>query len=91
MPMSLVMVSVAVANFVLSLLLVAAICTVGVTGRSTGAVYTPAAVMVPVTELPPAMPFTLQETVVSVALVTAAAKVCVLPKRSEAVTGVMVT
>ena len=91
MPMSLVMVSVAVANFVLSLLLVAVICAVGVTGRSTGAVYMPAAVMVPVTGLPPAMPFTLQETVVSVAPVTAAAKVCVLPKRSEAVAGVMVT
>jgi hypothetical protein len=47
--------------------------------------------MVPVMGLPPAMPFTLQETVGSVAPVTAAAKVCVLPKRSEAVAGAMVT
>ena len=37
-PMSLVMVSVAVANFVLSLLLVAIICTAGASGRSRGAV-----------------------------------------------------
>jgi hypothetical protein len=37
------------------------------------------------------MPLTLQETVVSVAPVTVAAKVCVLPKRSETVAGVMVT
>jgi hypothetical protein len=37
------------------------------------------------------MPLTLQETVVSMAPVTVARKVCVLPKRSEAVAGVMVT
>jgi len=37
------------------------------------------------------MPLTLQETLVSVAPVTVAAKVCVLPKRSETVAGVMVT
>ncbi len=45
----------------------------------------------PVTGLPPAMALTLQETVVSAAPVTVAVKVCVLPKRSEAVAGVMVT
>jgi len=45
---------------------------------------------VPVTGLPPAVPLTLQETVVSVAPVTVAVKVCVLPKTSEAVAGVMV-
>src|SRR6266849_6607843 len=47
--------------------------------------------MVPVTGLPPAMALTLQETVVPAAPVTVAVKVCVLPKRSEAVAGVMVT
>ena len=45
----------------------------------------------PVIGLPPAMPLMLQETVVSVAPVTVAAKVCVLPKRTEAVAGVIVT
>ncbi len=45
----------------------------------------------PVTGLPPAMALTLQETVVSAAPVTVAVKVCVLPKRSEALVGVMVT
>jgi hypothetical protein len=47
--------------------------------------------MVPAIGLPPAMPLTFQETVVSVAPVTVAAKVCVLPKRTEAVAGVIVT
>lgn len=37
------------------------------------------------------MPLTLHETVVSVAPVTVAAKLCVFPKRSETVAGVMVT
>ena len=41
--------------------------------------------------LPPAMVLTLQETVVSAAPVTVAEKVCVLPRRSEAEAGVMVT
>src|SRR5216683_1283863 len=47
--------------------------------------------MVPVTGLPPGMALTLQETVVSAAPVTVAVKACVLPKRSEAMAGVMVT
>ena len=47
--------------------------------------------MVPAIGLPPAMPLMLQETVVSVAPMTVAEKVCVLPKRTEAVAGVMVT
>ena len=37
------------------------------------------------------MALTLQVTLVSVAPMTVAAKVCVLPKRTEAVAGVMVT
>ena len=47
--------------------------------------------MVPVRGVPPAMALTLHETVVSAAPVTVADKVCVLPRRSEAVAGVMVT
>jgi hypothetical protein len=51
----------------------------------------PAAVMVPVRGVPPAMALTLQETVVSAAPVTVAEKVCVFPRRSEAEAGVMAT
>src|SRR5260370_24144227 len=47
--------------------------------------------MVAVTRLPPAMALRLQETVVSAAPVTVPVKVCVLPKRSEALVGVTVT
>jgi len=46
---------------------------------------------VPVRGVPPAMALTLQETVVSAAPVTVAEKFCVLPRRSEAEAGVMVT
>ena len=42
-------------------------------------------------ELPPGIPLTLQETVVSVAPVTAAEKFCVAPSRGAAASGVMVT
>jgi hypothetical protein len=45
--------------------------------------------MVPAAEVPPATPLTLHETSVSVAPVTVAVKVCVLPKRGDAVAGVM--
>lgn len=47
--------------------------------------------MVPMMALPPAIPLTLQHTVISVAPVTVAVKVCVLPNKSEAVAGAMVT
>jgi len=47
--------------------------------------------MVPAMGLPPAMPLTLQETLVSVVPEIVAVKVCALPKSSEAVAGVTVT
>src|SRR6266404_1873097 len=47
--------------------------------------------MVPVAGLPPGMPLTLQEMLVSVAPVTVAVKVCALPKSNEAVAGITVT
>jgi len=88
---SLVMVTVAVADFVASATLVAVICTVTDAGRSAGAVYTPVALIVPALALPPATPFRLQVTLVSVALVTVALKVCVLPSTTGALLGVIVT
>ena len=88
---SLVMVTVAVADLVASATLVAVICAVTDAGRSAGAVYTPAALMAPALTLPPAIPFTLQVTLVSVAFVTVALKVCVLPSTTEALPGVIVT
>src|SRR5579859_3691965 len=47
--------------------------------------------MVPTTEVPPGMPLTVQETLVSVVPVTFARKVCEVPRRSEAAAGVTVT
>ncbi len=88
---SLVMVTVAVADFVASATLVAVICTVTDAGRSAGAVYTPVALIVPAVALPLATPLTLQVTLVSVALVTVALKVCVLPSTTGALLGVIVT
>jgi hypothetical protein len=66
-------------------------CTIGDEGRSPGAVYTPDVVIVPLDALPPATPFTLQVTLVLVALVTVAVKVCELPSRTEPLVGVTVT
>jgi hypothetical protein len=85
------MVIVADADFVGSAWLVAVTCTVAVEGRSAGAVYTPFAVIVPLAALPPATPFTFHVTAVSVALVTVAVKVCVLPSRTELLEGVTET
>jgi hypothetical protein len=48
-------------------------------------------VMAPVAGLPPGMPLMLHVTVASVAPVTVALKVCVLPKSSETVAGLTVT
>ena len=47
--------------------------------------------MVPVAGLPPGVELTLQVTLVSVAPVTVAVKVCELPKSTETVAGVTVT
>ena len=47
--------------------------------------------MVPVTGLPPATPFTLQDIAVLVEPVTLGVKVCVLPRRTDDEVGVIVT
>jgi hypothetical protein len=90
-PMSLVMESCAVADFVASAWLLAVTWTSDGEGRSPGAVYTPAAVIVPLDVLPPATPFTLQVTLVSVVFVTLAVNVCELPSSIEPLVGVTVT
>jgi hypothetical protein len=59
--------------------------------RSAGAVYTPAAVIVPVDRLPPGMAFTLHVTPVSVVFVTVAANVREFPSKTELLGGVTVT
>jgi len=89
--MSLRIVIVAEACLVASATLCAVTVMVADTGRICGAVYTPFALMVPVRDVPPATPFTLHDTVVSLAPVTVGVKACVLPKSSEAVAGVTVT
>ena len=89
--MSLAIVSCAVADFVASAWLVAAIVTVVGEGRSAGAVYTPSAVIVPAEALPAGMPFTLQLTLVFVVFVTVAANVWEFPRRTDTVVGVTVT
>ncbi len=73
--MSLVIANVPVPDFVESAWLVAVTCTVAGDGRSAGAVYTPAEVIVPSAAFPPATPLTPQLTVVSVVFVTVAVKV----------------
>jgi len=60
--MSLVTVTAALSDFVPSARLVAVTVTVAGEGRSTGAVYTPLAEIVPTKALPPATPFALQFT-----------------------------
>jgi hypothetical protein len=89
--MSLAIVSCAVADFVASAWLVAAIVTVVGEGRSAGAVYTPSAVIVPAEALPAGMLFTLQLTLVLVVFVTVAANVCEFPRSTDTVVGVTVT
>lgn len=89
--MSLVTVTCAAAYRVLSAWLVARTSTVAGDGRSAGAVYSPAAEIVPRVALPPATPFTVQETAASVVPLTVAVNACVLPKRMEALPGVRFT
>src|SRR5260370_8514877 len=85
------MVTVDVGDLVASGTLVAVICAVTDAGRSAGAVYTPVALIVPAVALPLAILLTFQVTLVSVALVTVALKVCVLPSTTGALLGVIVT
>lgn len=89
--MSLVTVMAAVSDFVASALLVAVICTVAGDGRSAGAVYMPSAVMVPSVKLPPAVPFTLHTTTVSVVFATFAENAVVFPSNTDPLFGVTVT
>jgi len=89
--MSLTMVTVADACFEGSATLCAVRTAVVAAGKFAGAVYTPAALIVPLLALPPLTPFTLQETLVSRALLTVATKVCVFPNSTEALPGVTAT
>jgi hypothetical protein len=73
--MSFVIVKVPVADFAGSAWLVAVTCTVAGDGRSAGAVYIPAVVIVPSVVFPPGTPLTLQLTAVSVVFVTVAVNV----------------
>ena len=75
--------------------LVAVTVTFGSTGRSRGAVYSPAPlpveVIVPTELLPPAIPFTAQVTPVFVVLLTVAVKLCVAPSSTAPDGGETVT
>lgn len=88
--MSLVIVSCAVADFVVSASLVAVTLTAAGAGKSVGAVNTPLDEMVPVDALPPGTPFTLHVTFVFVAFLTVAENVREFPRRIELLVGVMV-
>jgi len=89
--MSLVIVTAAVADFVASAWLVAVTCTVAGDGKSTGALYKPADVMVPTTAFPPAVSFTLQVTAVSAVFVTVAVNVASFPSTTDPLLGIIVT
>jgi hypothetical protein len=89
--MSLSTVTLAVAAFVESAWLVAVTCTVAGDGKSAGAVYTPAVLIVPVVAFPPETPFTLQLTEVSVVFFTVAANVIVFPSKTDPLGGAIDT
>jgi hypothetical protein len=89
--MSLVTVTLALPDLLVSARLVAVTFTVAGSGRSAGAVYTPSAEILPVAALPPAMPFTLHVTPLSEVPVTVALKATVLPSTTELFAGATVT
>jgi hypothetical protein len=89
--MSLATVTVEVADLEGSARLEAVTLTAAGEGKSCGAVYTPVEEIVPNAGVPPATPFTLQETPMSIELVTLAENVCEFPKITEALGGVTVT
>src|SRR5438477_11875129 len=89
--MSLVITSVPVLDFVESAWLVAVTCNVAGEGMSTGAVYTPAEVIVPSVALPPGTPLMLQLTAVSGVFVTAAVNVTWFAKTTDAFVGFALT
>jgi hypothetical protein len=89
--MSLATVKAARPDLLASAWLVAVICTVAGTGKSIGAVYAPAAVIVPSVVFPPVTPFTLQITAVSVVFDTFAVKLVWFPSRTDPVEGFTAT
>src|SRR5712692_9612895 len=93
--MSLVIPICALPLFEESAALVAVTVMFGSTGRSRGAVYSPAPlpteIIVPTELLPPAIPFTAQVTLVFVVLLTAAVKLCVAPSSTAPDVGETVT
>lgn len=88
---SLVIAAVPVPDFVGSAWLVAVTWTVAGEGRSAGAVYTPAEVIVPTVEFPPRTVLTLQPTTVSAVFATVAVNVVWFPSTTDAFVGVKVT
>src|SRR5258708_19164967 len=89
--MSLVIATVPVPDSVESAWLVAVTCTVAGDGRSAGAVYTPADVIVPSAAFPPGTPFTLQLTALSVVPVTFALNVAWFPSTTDPFVDVTLT
>src|SRR5882757_1098919 len=89
--MSLEMLTAAVEDLEESAWLVAVIWTLPPEGRSAGAMKIPSGEMVPTWGEPPEIPLTLQETGVSVVLVTVAEKARVLPRRTVPEFGAMAT
>lgn len=89
--MSLVMVIVTVALFVKSAWLVAVTCTDAGDGKSAGAVYTPAVVILPSVAVPPVVPFTLQVTAVFVVFCTVAVNINWFPSSTVVLETVTLT
>lgn len=89
--MSLMMVRSVLPDFVASAWLVAFTCTVAGAGRSTGAMYTPLAAIVPTALFPSGASFTLQVTPVSLAFATLAVNVSELPRSTSLLVDVTVT
>lgn len=90
-PTSLMMLIVAVANFVGSATLVACTVSPACAGRNGGAVKTPLAEIVPTVLLPPGMPATLQLTAVLAVFDTIAVRVAVPPRSTGMVVGATLT
>src|SRR5215470_10404376 len=89
--MSLATVTCAAPDLLGSAWLVARISTPAVPGRSTGAVYSPVAVIVPKAAFPPGTPLTVQVTPVSGVPLTLAEKLSALPSNTELFCGVTLT
>ena len=89
--MSLVTARLPVADFVGSAWLVAVTCKVAGEGKSPGAVYIPADVIVPSAAFPPGTPLTLQLTEVSVVFATVAVNDVWAPSTTEVFVGFTVT